>query len=229
MASAASTSQLQRKARTPRGVGFDLSGRQARVRREENYRKDEEEAEKQRESNIGDWITVATTKSKSKKGRAQAIAFGGQRATSASNEDALPSRHDVRRPRDDRRTKKERKPKESKGFDATANDFGPSLGGGSAVPKPTVVWGAHLNRKPEKPKAAEEPKVPEEPKAPQLAQTPQAVTNEDLINLDDAAPAPEPTTTEPAKPTLDVWGAEDSDEEGDEATITPGQAWGDLA
>lgn len=148
-----------------------------------------------------------------------------------SNEEALPSRYQGRRnksPRNKGKNGKSAAARTQPEYDATALDFGPSLG--TAAPKLPVIWGAGMP-KPQPPPKAEPTAEPAEARESEVA--PKATSGYAAA----AASPPKPNTPPPAPaptpvaPENDVWGADsDDDEDGADVTpLQPGQAWGDMA
>ena len=150
----------QRKPRVPRGTGFDLSGRQSRIRREESNARNAAQAEAYQGASIGDLINSAIENShKTKKGKTKPASFSASSyAHGRDNETAIDSRHNKRTPRKSHKTSK---PKPAQEYNALSDDFGPALGTTAPLATPAVSWGAHLNHRP-KP-APKEPSPEPEP------------------------------------------------------------------
>ena len=151
----------QRQPRAPRGTGFDLSGRQSRIRREETNARNAAREEEYRGASIGDLINSTIANShKTKKGKTKPASFNGTSHTHGrSNETPIDSRHNQRPPRKSHKTSNPKPPQE---YNALSDDFGPALTSSTPLATPSVSWGAHLNhrQKPAPKEATPEP-VPE--------------------------------------------------------------------
>ena len=153
----------QRQPRAPRGTGFDLSGRQSRIRREESNARHAAQAEAYRGASIGDLINSAIENShKTKKGKTKPASFSASSyAHGRDNETAI---HNQRAPRKSHKTSK---PKRAQEYNALSDDFGPTLGTPAPHATPVVSWGAHLNHRPKpapkEPSPEPEPELPPEP------------------------------------------------------------------
>ena len=159
-ATAQRTPRGQREPRAPRGTGFDLSGRQSRIRREESNARNAATAEAYGGASIGDLINSAIENShKTKKGKTKPASFSASSYTNGrNNETPIHSRHNQRAPRKSHKTSK---PKPAQEYNALSDDFGPALGSSAPLATPAVSWGAHLNHRP-KP-APKEPSPEPEP------------------------------------------------------------------
>lgn len=156
----------QRQPRGSRGTGFDLSGRQSRIRREESNARHAAQAEAYQGASIGDLINSAIENShKTKKGKTKPASFSASSyAHGRDNETAIDSRHNKRTPRKSHKTSK---PKPVQEYNALSDDFGPALGTTAPLATPAVSWGAHLNHRPKpapkEPSPEPEPELPPEP------------------------------------------------------------------
>ena len=162
-ATAQRTPRQQRQPRAPRGTGFDLSGRQSRIRREEGSARNAAQAEAYPSASIGNLINSAIENShKTKKGKTHVASFSATSHTHGrSNETPIDSRHNQTAPRKSHKTSKPKPPQE---YNALCDDFGPALTSSTPLATPAVSWGAHLNhrQKPAPKEATPEP-VPEPP------------------------------------------------------------------
>ena len=169
----------QRQPRAPRGTGFDLSGRQSRIRRQESNARHAAQAEAYQGASIGDLINSAIENShKTKKGKTKPASFSASSyAHGRDNETAIDSRHNQRAPRKSHKTSK---PKPAQEYNALSDDFGPALGPSAPLATHAVSWGAHLNHRPKpapkEPSPDPEPELPPEP-SPELPPEP-SVLNE---------------------------------------------------
>ena len=240
--------QAQRK---HRGTGFDLSARQGRMREQEGRRAESRRDGERRDEAVGAYLKHLSSKylaanpveedgEQTNKGngkrRPTPIAFAGsglQRRGAVqaegleyrSNEEALPSRHDGKRNRSPKAKKSVAKRVQPE-YNATAAEFGPSLG--TAKPRPPAIWGAGMPP----------PQAP--PKMEPIQETQPETKKEEVQEgggggyaAAAAAPPPVPaapthTPATPPPPANDVWGDEDSDDDEDVnfAELKPGQAWG---
>lgn len=164
----------QRQPRVPRGTGFDLSGRQSRIRQQEGNARHAAQAEAYQSASIGDLINSAIENShRTKKGKTQPASFSASSyAHGRNNETPIDSRHNQRPPRKSHKTSKPKPPQE---YNALSDDFGPALGTTAPLATPAVSWGAHLNRRPKAAPKAPTPE-PEPDREPEPTTEPSVVT-----------------------------------------------------
>jgi len=207
--------------RAPRGTGFDLSGRQSRIRQQEGNARSAAQAEAYREASIGDLINSAIENShKTKKGKTHAASFSGTSHTHGrSNETPIDSRHNQRPPRKSHKTSKPKPPQE---YNALSDDFGPALGSSPPLATPSVSWGAHLNRRP-KP-------APKEP-TPEPAPVPEPTTETSVVPEPRAPKEETVNQVEQQENTQDIeaseWGFTGSND-GPISRANTTVAWGDF-
>lgn len=165
----------QRQSRAPRGTGFDLSGRQSRIRREESNARNAAQADAYHGASIGDLINSAIENShKTKKGKTKPASFSASSyAHGRDNETPIDSRHNQRAPRKSHKTSK---PKPAQEYNALSDDFGPALGPSAPLATPAVSWGLHLNHRP---KPA--PKEPSPEPEPEPEPTPEPTTEASVV------------------------------------------------
>jgi hypothetical protein len=228
-----------RPARTQRGVGFDLSGRQSRLRRDDKNARDAARSNAYRAASVGDMITAAmekagsASKTKNGKQKGSSVSFSAQSyAEGRPNDAPLDSRHNKRSARNSRKTSK---PKPAQEYNALGDDFGPALGTSAPLATPAVSWGAHLNHRP-KPAPKEPTPEPET-----RAEEPGPSSDESIEETKTQVPQQEETqnitesdTASPVGPSSSAvaWGnmIDSDDEEEDDAEIkrlTSGDSWAD--
>lgn len=164
-----SQTKTKTNARRTRGEGLDLRERQRRMAREQNDRRESEEARKRNEELLGRRLEALSKKYKQrdddqqeggkgrrKGGRGVAVPlFGGGGGVKVdtegvqfrSNAEALPQR---RYPKAPRKQQTHRRRPAGAEFDATAAAFGPALCGlgPPRAPKLPVIWGPGMNPPP---------------------------------------------------------------------------------
>lgn len=194
-----SQSKTKTNTQAPHGEGFDLRGRQHRIAREQNDRRESEEVRKRNEELLGRRLEALSAKYKQrnadqqegeggekrkgggrgrKGGRGVAVPlFGGGGGVQVdtegvqfrSNEEALPMRQYPKAPR--KQQTQRRRPVGAE-YDATAAAFGPALCGSGPAPAPKlpVIWGPGM-APPPPPKPEPEPEPEREPTPPAPAVT----------------------------------------------------------
>lgn len=172
-----SQTKTKANARVPRGEGLDLRDRQHRIAREQNDRRESEEARKRNEELLGRRLEALSAKYKRRDGDQQEGEGGEQRKGGGrgrkggrgvavplfgggggvkvdtegvqfrSNAEALPPR---RFPKAPRKQQTQRRRPAGAEFDATAAAFGPALCGSGPprAPKLPVIWGPGMNPPP---------------------------------------------------------------------------------
>ena len=229
-----------RPVRTQRGVGFDLSGRQSRIRRDDKNAREAARSNAYRVASVGDMISAAIEKAASASGtkngkqKGSSVSFSAQSyAEGRPNDAPLDSRHNKRGPRN---THKSSKPKAAQEYNALGDDFGPALGASAPLATPAVSWGAHLNHRP-KPAPKEPTPEPEtRAKEPGPAseksiegtetQVPQQQETQNVTEPDTASPIGRSSSAV-------AWGdMVDSDDDTEDADmevkrLTSGDSWAD--
>ena len=237
-----------RPARTQRGVGFDLTGRQSRIRRDDKNARDAARSNAYRAASVGDMISAAmekaasASKTKNGKQKGSSVSFSAHSYAGGRPNDApLDSRHNKRSPRNSRKTSK---PKAAQEYNALGDDFGPALGASAPLAMPAVSWGVHLNHRPklapkeptpEPEPQSEEPKSVEESAsvAPSLVDD----TSSQIKEQEETSKIKEPDAAAPIgrSSTAVAWGdmvdSDDEEDEGDNNEVkrlTSADSWADT-
>lgn len=238
--SLSSTGQLaSRPARTQRGVGFDLSGRQSRIRRDGNNARDAARSNEHRSASVGDMISAAmekaadASKKENGKDKGGSVSFSAQSyAEGRPNDAPLDSRHNKRSPRNSHKTSK---PKAAQEYNALGDEFGPALGASAPLATPAVSWGAHLNHRP-KP-APKEPTPEPETRAEEPGPSSDELIEETKTQVPQQGETQNVTEPDTARAigrssTAVAWGdmVDSDDDEDDDAEVkrlTSGDSWAD--